>query len=123
MPNPFLSTLRAADGRLFSLPRLPLDQLADAQTRRKDRAGRETRDAARLANVVGALVDRPTDSWLPGRPSRWIKEPRRLPEQAHMDGSVGWVTAPVALTQIERRAAEVNAPLGASTIGQPRRTS
>jgi len=123
LPKPFLSTLRAADGRQPSLPRLPLDQPADAQRRRDDRAGREPRDAARLANVVGALGDRPTDSWLRGQPFRWIKEPRRFPEQAHMDGSIGWTDAPVALTQIERRAAEVNAPLGAATIGQPRPTS
>jgi hypothetical protein len=43
LPNPYFSTLRAADGRLPSLPRLPLDQPADAQRRREDRAGREPR--------------------------------------------------------------------------------
>jgi hypothetical protein len=122
LPNPFLSTLRAADGRLPSLPRLPLDQLAGAQSRRDDRAGREARDAARLANAVGALVDGPTDSWLRGQPARWIMEPRRLPEQEHMDGSIGWTDTAYALTQIERRATEVDAPLGAATTGQPRPT-
>jgi hypothetical protein len=122
LPSPFRSTLRAADGRLPSLPRLPLDQPADAQRRRDNRAGRGPRYSARLANVVGALVDQPTDSWLRGQPARSIKERRRFPEQAHMDGSIGWTDAPVALLQIERRATEVNAPLGAATTGQPRPT-
>jgi hypothetical protein len=44
LPNPFFSTLRAADGRLPSLPRLPLDQPADARRRSDDRAEREPRE-------------------------------------------------------------------------------
>jgi hypothetical protein len=106
-----------------SLPRLPIDQVAGAQSGGGGRVGREPCDAARLANVVGSLVDGPTDSWVRGQPARWINEPRRLPEQEHMDGPIGWTDTTYALTQIERRDAEAIAPLRAATIEHQRPTS
>lgn len=115
-------TGRLADGWLPSLPRLPLNQLAGAQNRVDDaavRAGRDPGDVLRIANVVGALVDGSTGSWLHGPPEHWIEELGQLAEQERMDGFIVWIDAPDALTQTERLAAEVIAPLRAATQRPP----
>jgi len=118
LQNTFASRFRAADARVPSSPRLPLDQLVGAQSCRDDHAGREPRGAARLA-----LVDGPTDRWRRGQPTRWITEPRRVPGEEHMDGSIEWTDSTDTRAQIERQAAEGKPPFGASTIGQPQPTS
>jgi alkanesulfonate monooxygenase SsuD/methylene tetrahydromethanopterin reductase-like flavin-dependent oxidoreductase (luciferase family) len=101
---------RLADGWIPSLPRLPLEQVPDRMALLDEaarRAGRDSGDITRLANVNGAIVDGEVSAWLHGPVDHWVEELVRVLGELRFDGVVLWHDHDDALGQTERFATEV----------------
>ena len=102
-------TGRLADGWLPSIPRLPVEELAQADATidaAAERAGRDPRDVRRIANVNGVIQDGPTEGYLKGPPEHWAEELQRLHDEHRFDGFVLWAEGDM-VEQIGRLATQV----------------
>jgi alkanesulfonate monooxygenase SsuD/methylene tetrahydromethanopterin reductase-like flavin-dependent oxidoreductase (luciferase family) len=100
---------RLADGWLPSIPRMPLEQVAERRAMldaAAERAGRDPSAIRRIANVNGRIVDGPVNGYLDGPPEHWIEALSELVADYGFDGFVLW-SSDEMVQQIGRFGAEV----------------
>ncbi len=87
---------RAAEGWVPSLPRMPIESLAEKHAiidEAARAAGRDPAEIRRVANVNGTITDGPTDGYLRGPPAQWADVLTDLALTHGFDGFVLWPDA------------------------------
>ncbi len=106
-PRALALTGRAADGWVPSLPRMPVESLAEKHAAIDDAARAARRDPAairRVANVNGRITDGASEGYLHGPASQWVDQLTELALVHGFDGFVLWSDGEPA-DQTERFAA------------------